>query len=68
MSSGIVLLKAYPSLNFIGILSKLATQSLSTCTPWNDACERYTLLHVHQLKDHAPELVNESLQSNEFKM
>ena len=62
------MLKARPLQNFRDILSKMGMQSLSECALWNDACEWYALLNVHQLKDHAPELVNERVQSNKFKL
>ena len=60
MASGIVLLKALPSKNLGEILSRLAMQSLLKSTLCN------TLPNVHQLKNHAHELVDERVQSIEF--
>ena len=54
-----------PFMKLARFLIKKAMQSLLKSTLWN-ACKWFTLMNVHQLMDHVPELVNERVQSKEF--
>ena len=67
MTSGIVLLKARAFHKTCeDILIKKAMRSLLKSTLWN-ACKWLLVLNLHQLNDHASELVNERAQPNEFE-